>query len=881
MIRPVRADGRIDAGGVFTPIYRPRVVERIATAAEQRVVLIVAPAGYGKSTALRQYLDGVTDPVMRYDLHAENATLLGFVRGFADAVAEIAPDARKTLATAADSARDSVTAGAELASWMHAHIKSYNGTIVIDDLHVAENERQVSAFVSSLVERTKGRVHWIIASRSFLDLPVGSWLAYQQMDLAIDETDLAFTPEEARGTARASRVGVRDEELEALVELTGGWPTALSFALRSSTRSLDLRNVQAVTREMVYRYLAEQVYVSLDDADRELLATCALMPEIRLDVLERAGYDDAAGMIESLRGRVAFITPHAEKPRVFRMHDLFRDFIVHRLELEGVGPAQRRRARVAGAFERNGDVAAALNAYVGAKAYDEVRRLLDADGLHLFEEGNADVIAAAVKDLREQGAGEPAISIALRGLLDASRGRFEEGEALLRRAAARTASPQSRAEFELRMARIVINRGGDAVETLRRIESDGDVSHDTRAEASSLLAVVLARAGRQPESKRATEAALVAADATEDQRVRARILQRAAVASWERAEREVALRCLHGATDLALHEGLLSLASRCYAALANIMNEGENDRAKHLWYSQQAYVTAVKAGDRLDMQSATLHLLTAEAKRGNPERVLALERQLGDLGTSDAFRLKYAASSRAMRRAWEGAFGDSYRLLSDVWAQVKPISNQLVDGAFCAVYAAADGRMADAGRLVAEVTALEVGMAPDPRFNAFHRAVPVMICALAEALCGRHTSAHRILRKVAGDPDPQIDAFRCGIARALKILKTGVGDPAGLAEDVEAVRDFGYGGYAMAIQRAVERVLNETGGAVKVALTRAEVVVLRSLALGMTPKQIAEETGRSIYTVQAHVQNAMEKLGCHGRHEAVVTAQRLGVIGSP
>ena len=42
--------------------------------------------------------------------------------------------------------------------------------------------------------------------------------------------------------------------------MTEGWPTALSFALRTSTRSIDLRNIAASTREMVYRYLAEQVY---------------------------------------------------------------------------------------------------------------------------------------------------------------------------------------------------------------------------------------------------------------------------------------------------------------------------------------------------------------------------------------------------------------------------------------------------------------------------------------------------------------------------------------------------------------------------------------------------------------------------------------------
>jgi len=77
MIRRVTADGRLETGGPFTPIVRARVVERIASAAMQRIVLIVAPAGYGKSVALRQYLESLEGlQVVRYDVRAEHATLL-------------------------------------------------------------------------------------------------------------------------------------------------------------------------------------------------------------------------------------------------------------------------------------------------------------------------------------------------------------------------------------------------------------------------------------------------------------------------------------------------------------------------------------------------------------------------------------------------------------------------------------------------------------------------------------------------------------------------------------------------------------------------------------------------------------------------------------
>src|SRR6516164_3551159 len=100
MIRPVRPDGRIETGGVFVPILRRRVLDRVASAAMQRVVLIVAPAGYGKSVALRQYLQTVSEPRVEFNVLPEHAALLGFLRGLSDALAEIAPDLRTTLASA-------------------------------------------------------------------------------------------------------------------------------------------------------------------------------------------------------------------------------------------------------------------------------------------------------------------------------------------------------------------------------------------------------------------------------------------------------------------------------------------------------------------------------------------------------------------------------------------------------------------------------------------------------------------------------------------------------------------------------------------------------------------------------------------------------------
>ena len=63
----------------------------------------------------------------------------------------------------------------------------------------------------------------------------------------------------------------------------------MSFALRTSTRSSELRNVSAITREMIYRLLAEQVYAGLDEDERSLLEIAIALPVIDVGVLEARG----------------------------------------------------------------------------------------------------------------------------------------------------------------------------------------------------------------------------------------------------------------------------------------------------------------------------------------------------------------------------------------------------------------------------------------------------------------------------------------------------------------------------------------------------------------------------------------------------------------
>jgi ATP/maltotriose-dependent transcriptional regulator MalT len=878
MIRPVRADGRIDTGGVFTPIQRPRVTDRIASAALHPIVMLVAPAGYGKSTALAHYVATLHERVVSYSVRADGATLLGFVRGFADAFADIAPDARATVTSAYDSAQSSPTPGAELATWMHAHVKSLSVRVVIDDLHVAENEPEVSRFLVALIDLSQGRLRWLLASRSYLNLPVGSWMAYEQMELAVDETELAFTPSEAREVARASRVGVRDEELERLVEMTEGWPTALSFALRSSTRSLDLGKVEVVTRELVYRYLAEQVYASLDDEQREFLTIAAVLPEIDIRILNLAGYDDALARVEELRHHGAFIVVDSEREGVYRCHDLFREFVMHQAGKSGESILRAAHRRAGLALEAASRASDALRAYGEAADMESILRILDLNGLDMMEEARGDIVARAVEALDIASAASSSVALAMRGIAEAHAGRFEQAEALLHRAAERAGNATIGAQFLLREARVAVNRGNHKVRGfLEMMVEDRTLPEDTRLEAAAMLVVLLTRCGELVVASRQRESVLAAVGRSASSPVRIRVIQRIAVALFEAGEGLAARDLLTGVVEDATRLGMHSLASKACAVLSIIAQNVVHDPSQCLWYAQKASAAAAKGGDIFDLQTAVLLLINIELGRGNADQVAALEKKLGGLRTNDSTRLLQVSRARAECLAWEGRFEEAYRIYSRSWERSHQVADRIVNAGYCAIYAAASGHLEESASLVTRTDELidQLGA----RCDAAATDIARLFCSLALALAGRNTIAKREFKLAVRSDANHVRVLRQAVTAILRPLSNPTANDAEAEELLVELVTLGYGGQVKLLRAIIDLRVSHRSAQSGEALTRAEADVLRRLASGSSPKEIAADTARSLNTVGNHIQNAIQKLGCHGRQEAIIIAERRGFLG--
>lgn len=859
-------------------LRRARVIERLREAAARPVTVILAPAGCGKSVALQHYLAELQSPYVRYDMRPEHSNLLGFVRGFADAVYGIAPSARGSVAGAVAAALASQEPGGSLATWMSTHLPDFPGVIAIDDFHLAQDDPEPARFIAALIERTKLHTRWIISARGAAQLAVPSWLVYGDAALPIDERDLQFTREEAYDAAHALHTDLGTHEVDQLLAMTSGWATALNLALRLSSHLPDAASAATAARHLSYDYLAEQVLRSLREEERELLRFCAMLPEIDVAVVEAAGFTLARATLEDLRARMTFLSiapSEAERssPERYRCHDLFRDFLEHDLMLHGEAVAHPLIARAAAALLACGNHVAALRLYARIRAQAQTLDLLERYGVELIQQAHTDTVTAAIESLGEALRNTHPTVLALRGLQEHEGGRFDRAQGLLERAIAASPDALSAARNTALLASTLLATKQSAVSVLEKSAFDHTLPGDLRARLLSLLVVSYAHASGNARMTELLDEIEVLAAHIENDATLAQVMHRLGLAAHLSGESVRPNRVLTRGVEAALAAGMFKQATLSYATLAVIADVG-GDPMKAMRYLDASADAARKSGELRYLRHALAGRLAISFRLGDAsvvrETIDAIERLPGP----EQPRLSATPwDAKAMLAAWEGHFAQAHALQKEACRVASFADDSMLSHARCGLFLVLDDRRDEAltyARLAMECTKRE-----QPRRTCYAMLTENAraIVALTQALAGRKSIAYRLLRTNATTPEG------AAMQRAVSTIARGLGSTIAhddLAEPFAFLRSRNLGGYPRllaAVVRGIEAKESNQG-----LLTPAEVAVLRALDNGSAPKEIALETGCSIHTVRGHLRRVITKFGCSGRDQALRIARARQLI---
>jgi ATP/maltotriose-dependent transcriptional regulator MalT len=816
-------------------VERPRVAARIAAAARHPLALLVAPAGSGKTVALNEYLASLPHPFRYFD-----ASSL---------------DARDLLRSARDCARAAPT-------------------IAIDSFEKLQPLDDVARQLIALIEATKAQTSWILASRSSARLPISSWLAYGVASLPLCASDLEFTAKECEALARLAGPPIDETVLSELTRLTGGWPALVAIALPSM--QVAGKPNWSLAREMCLDFIEQQTLATLEPEQRALLECAVVLPTIDPLILERAGFPGAAQTLDAIRHATGML--EEEDGHCYALHPLLRDLLRDRITRAGLQSSGATHAKAAAGLEMTGNVEAALDAYIVACSRANVLRLLERDGFDLIERGRVDVVKRSIDALDDDTRRNHPRILALRGVIQSFSGKSSRAEFLLRRSLVQAKEDRELSAFaSLRLAPLFANYGGDITALLIPLAEDSLQNPRHRAEAYSLLAATRAVSGQfglAMDAMEQVEALLMEVDLDS---ARAKILQRIGVAAIYAGEPERARWSLSQAIDLASELGTHTVVSRAASALSNLMSHYYDDIDAQYRYAQMASDAAVLSGDAFDLRTALLQLLAAEMRLGNIVASAALEDRISILG-ADSSRDHVFVPLRALRFASSGRFEEAHRALSVCWNKVYHDFERVLCGAQCALFQALSGCRDESIALISTVNEQVDAIGSDKVLSVRYVAMARLFSCLAELVNGRTTHARKLLRALARDPDPIVqcsariaDRLVAGYPR----LDLANPDP---AQALDVLTRSGYADVVLILQAADRELAGRSMKDDYRELTPAELSVLSALSEGASPKEIASRSGRSVFTVRAHIANLIAKLDCNGRAHAISVARRKGLI---
>ncbi|MGA2392646.1 MAG: LuxR C-terminal-related transcriptional regulator [Candidatus Lustribacter sp.] len=310
---------------------------RLLEAAEYRIILVTAPAGFGKTTSIKQFLTRCDVPILVSTPPSAN-TLGHFMHAFANGCRSTIQAMSSPPAELSD---QPISPEQELelySAWAIANLRGVACTIAIDDLQHTDADPRVADFLSRLAEHCGDQIQWLFASRTQGRLPRVRWQAYAEADTTIGADDLRMDQDEAHELARTLGSPVTREQLSRWVDLTQGFPIPLTYAIRASSRRANIDELTAGMRSLTFHYLAEHLWRVLPNDDRTLLELAAFLPPTHVQDFEHFGIPGAIARAGSLSDDIAFVS--LDSASKFSMHDLFREFVRQQILVRGLATYQ-------------------------------------------------------------------------------------------------------------------------------------------------------------------------------------------------------------------------------------------------------------------------------------------------------------------------------------------------------------------------------------------------------------------------------------------------------------------------------------------------------------------------------------------------------------
>lgn len=398
------------------PFLRPGIVERRALVDRLRassdipVVSIVAPAGYGKTTLLAQWVaqdDRAAAWLSLDERDDDPSVLLAHLMVAIDRVAALDPDVLRAVATPGP-------LGA--APRLGAAIRALERPILLalDDIHRVRSTEALDA-ITLIIDHLPSGSQMALAGRSLEGLPTARLRARGQLE-EIDAADLGLTGDEAVSLFREAGVRLSESDVRAIADRAEGWAAALYLATLSARDGRPDTDVEPLTGDgaLIADYIRSEVLGALPASDLRFMTRTSVLERMSGPLCDAVtGRRDSAETLERLERASLLLIPLDHRREWYRYHHLLRDLLERELERREPRRRSELLRRAAGWHRRNGMPDSAVEYLLAADDGEQAADLIASLVLPMFRSGRAATLARWFDWFEQRGLMEDHPSLAV------------------------------------------------------------------------------------------------------------------------------------------------------------------------------------------------------------------------------------------------------------------------------------------------------------------------------------------------------------------------------------------------------------------------------------------------------------------------------------
>lgn len=418
-------------------LSRRRLLESLSAFLDRKLILLSAPAGYGKTSLLVDLAYQASLPVCWLSLDPLDRDPQRFMAYLVAALAErfkglnapLLPLLKNLKSIESDAEPLLVTLTNELYEQVEEDF-----LLVIDDYHLLDDLPIIQSLLNRFLQLVDDNCHVILSSRTLPNLPDITLMVAREQINGLGQTDLAFQPVEIQALFNQNHQrNLSEQAAYLLAEQTGGWVTGILLS--------DLSGVPRVSQVDAFSFLGSQVLDQQSPEVRDFLLLTSLPEEFNVELCEailapmRPGPHNWTALMGKVLERNLFVLPVGQDGRWLRYHPLFREFLLTRLHEEHTADIPILLEGLTRFYSQSGEWE---KAYYTCQQLDDPERLAD-----VVEAAGTSMLQHALTTLENWVNGLPPSLVrartrlvSLRGAIAISKGDTREALSLLNEAIA-------------------------------------------------------------------------------------------------------------------------------------------------------------------------------------------------------------------------------------------------------------------------------------------------------------------------------------------------------------------------------------------------------------------------------------------------------------